>query len=843
MMQQPVEFSLESVRQLMLANGGRITNHDLVKSYKRWLTDPQEKENARAQFKDYVNTLATIKQDNGEKYLLLKKKFYPEYYANNYPPPTSYDSYNADSNYNSAEFANNNSNYPVRKPSSSSYQDTQPHVPHVPSYSRQNSGHSLQPLSNGNSSPSLLDEVMAGWAPVARSVSSVSRQLPSIPAQPQLASGHNSLGLPSVAPAPYSGYSRQSSVDSLRSSGMIDPSHVTRDTLHYNAGFNPHMSHQQQPDPHQGYQRSSVTSLGSVASGYSANGYSRAPGLQGYVSSPPSSYSGSPRGSVAPPPVRTSHTSLGPPPQSLSRAPPPYRAPPPDPVHSQVVPPEPRLPPPPPDPSGYNIQTRPLPDRPRPADPVLPPPLSASPPPPPRRTVPSSEGGLSPIQQPPPPLPKRQLPSTANLTPLDLGLPIPQSQSQGRSRAPSLQHHQQKYVESQQPSPTDSGFTEDPSKFSDYPLPRNTSLSKSIGNLTVSNNEKMENKVEGSVSLDNLDALPKEDEKVVSVRERTKTFNRMASETELPNSPPVPSTSLNRLPLSVKRRNSRAVDSGMRRISNRNDPDDTTDSSSITTIDPTIKQWMVQTSKGDYQAAAKMLMENPKLARHRDFTNGYTGLHWAAKHGNTDMVKLLAGTYQANVNAKSHGGYSPLHIAAQHNHQEVFDLLVQVRHLWLIITGGVITGPYSPCNYGLSVITLHCSVICMAGRELAAVILFMRCVIRLAGCLVTHGLTLISLLQAYKADANLRDFAGKKPRQYMIIGDTAHGGVGLSISSDTFRQLKDRRKNRASRTEKNPGILRFGSLSVKVRVCIFCGNGYDDADLFRFSGEKDHRSV
>ena len=193
-MQQPAEFSLESVRQLMLANGGRITNHDLVKSYKRWLTDPQEKENARAQFKDYVNTLATIKQENGEKYLLLKKKFYPEYYANNYPPPAPYDSYNSDSNYNSAEFANNNGNYPARKSSSSSYQDPQPHVPHGPSYTRQSSGLSLQPLANGNTSPSLLDEVMAGWAPVSRSVSLASRQLPSIQAQPQPASDHNSLG-------------------------------------------------------------------------------------------------------------------------------------------------------------------------------------------------------------------------------------------------------------------------------------------------------------------------------------------------------------------------------------------------------------------------------------------------------------------------------------------------------------------------------------------------------------------------------------------------------------------------------------------------------------------------
>ena len=50
---------------------------------------------------------------------------------------------------------------------------------------------------------------------------------------------------------------------------------------------------------------------------------------------------------------------------------------------------------------------------------------------------------------------------------------------------------------------------------------------------------------------------------------------------------------------------------------------------------------------------------------------------------------------------------------------------------------------------------------------------------------------------------------GKKPAQYMISGDTA--GTGLAVSNNTFRQ--DRRKNR---DEKNQGISRFGSLSVKV---------------------------
>jgi len=154
------------------------------------------------------------------------------------------------------------------------------------------------------------------------------------------------------------------------------------------------------------------------------------------------------------------------------------------------------------------------------------------------------------------------------------------------------------------------------------------------------------------------------------------------------------------------------------------------------------------------------------LARHKDFTTGYTGLHWAAKHNNTDLVKLLAGTYQANVNARSHGGYTPLHIAAQSGNQEVFDLLIQ----------------------------------------------------------------------AYRADANLRDYAGKKPRQYLIVQENAGGALGLSLSlsSDTFRQLKDRRKTRVSRGEKNTGLLKFGSLSVKVKKTTEAFNNYFNGE----SGKK-----
>ena len=67
----------------------------------------------------------------------------------------------------------------------------------------------------------------------------------------------------------------------------------------------------------------------------------------------------------------------------------------------------------------------------------------------------------------------------------------------------------------------------------------------------------------------------------------------------------------------------------------------------------------------------KMLREDPRLAKAKDFITGYTALHWAAKHGNLDLVKLLAGQYQVDVNVKSHGGYTPLHLSCQFSHQEV----------------------------------------------------------------------------------------------------------------------------------------------------------------------------
>ena len=65
---------------------------------------------------------------------------------------------------------------------------------------------------------------------------------------------------------------------------------------------------------------------------------------------------------------------------------------------------------------------------------------------------------------------------------------------------------------------------------------------------------------------------------------------------------------------------------------------------------------------GDYHTLMKMLRDDPRLSKAKDFTTGYTALHWAAKQGNLDLVKLLAGNYQVNVNVRSFGGYTPLHL-------------------------------------------------------------------------------------------------------------------------------------------------------------------------------------
>ena len=45
-------------------------------------------------------------------------------------------------------------------------------------------------------------------------------------------------------------------------------------------------------------------------------------------------------------------------------------------------------------------------------------------------------------------------------------------------------------------------------------------------------------------------------------------------------------------------------------------------------------------AEGDHETLMRMLKDDPKLSKARDFTTGYTPLHWAAKHGNLELVKV-----------------------------------------------------------------------------------------------------------------------------------------------------------------------------------------------------------
>ena len=69
-------FTVDVVRDFMLSNGGKVSNHTLVTHFKSFLNDSQRKNANRQMFKQYVNTLAVVKLDvSGEKLLVLKKKF------------------------------------------------------------------------------------------------------------------------------------------------------------------------------------------------------------------------------------------------------------------------------------------------------------------------------------------------------------------------------------------------------------------------------------------------------------------------------------------------------------------------------------------------------------------------------------------------------------------------------------------------------------------------------------------------------------------------------------------------------------------------------------------------
>ena len=92
--------------------------------------------------------------------------------------------------------------------------------------------------------------------------------------------------------------------------------------------------------------------------------------------------------------------------------------------------------------------------------------------------------------------------------------------------------------------------------------------------------------------------------------------------------------------------------------------------------DQFIRQWLSESAKNNSTKMLEMLKDQPCVVKERDPFSGFTALHWAAKHGNSDMVIALIKTYGQDVHEKSHGGYTALHLASKYRHPGTCKILV-----------------------------------------------------------------------------------------------------------------------------------------------------------------------
>ncbi|KAL4234496.1 hypothetical protein ACF0H5_006141 [Mactra antiquata] len=146
---------------------------------------------------------------------------------------------------------------------------------------------------------------------------------------------------------------------------------------------------------------------------------------------------------------------------------------------------------------------------------------------------------------------------------------------------------------------------------------------------------------------------------IISVKERAKHLNRIESESEIQK---VSSSNLGAVRKKEGRKNRDA------------DGDDSSTSSGYEPIGPIEREWLVKCSSSDYHLMHELLSKNPQLAAVKDYTSGYTALHWAAMHGRVEVIKMLMSKSRVNVNQRT--GYTPLHLAAIQGHEAIIEILV-----------------------------------------------------------------------------------------------------------------------------------------------------------------------
>ncbi|XP_061732876.1 uncharacterized protein LOC133536398 [Nerophis ophidion] len=69
------DFTQDSVLRFILSRGGSVRNSDLLLHFRPFLRENDEQVRNRELFKKFVNSVATVKQEDGASYVVLRKKF------------------------------------------------------------------------------------------------------------------------------------------------------------------------------------------------------------------------------------------------------------------------------------------------------------------------------------------------------------------------------------------------------------------------------------------------------------------------------------------------------------------------------------------------------------------------------------------------------------------------------------------------------------------------------------------------------------------------------------------------------------------------------------------------
>lgn len=134
---------------------------------------------------------------------------------------------------------------------------------------------------------------------------------------------------------------------------------------------------------------------------------------------------------------------------------------------------------------------------------------------------------------------------------------------------------------------------------------------------------------------------------------------------------------LNKSPGSKKRQTVVPSLPAQKRESKADEPGFGAKDPSLVRLEPREHECLVKSAMGCWSQLYSLLLQDVHLAEKRNFISGFTALHWAAKHGNSKMVrKIFDAGQKVDVNIKSYDGYTPLHVAAIHSHESVLKLLV-----------------------------------------------------------------------------------------------------------------------------------------------------------------------